>query len=90
MKHFDWNPEKNEILKKERDISFENVVWHIENGDMLADMEHPNSEKYGNQRIMLVNIDDYIYLIPYVESETGAFLKTIIPSRKMTKKYLEG
>lgn len=90
MKHFDWDPDKNEMLKKDRDISFEKIVWHLEKGDLISDIKHPNSEKYIHQRVFLVNLDDYVYMVPYVEIENGAFLKTIIPSRKMTKRYLEG
>ena len=63
MKYYDWNPEKNENLAKERDVSFENVVWHIENGDLVADIKHPNTEKYNNQRMLIVNIDNYIYVL---------------------------
>lgn len=90
MKRFSWNPEKNEKLKQERGISFEEIVFHIENGDALEATEHPNQQKYGGQRILSVLIDDYVYLIPLVEREDEIFLKTIIPSRKATKKYLRG
>lgn len=90
MKYYDWNPDKNEKLVKERNVSFENVVWHIENGDLVADVKHPNTKKYNNQRMIIVNIDNYIYIVPYVETATGVFLKTIISSRKLTKKYLKG
>jgi len=90
MKHYDWDPDKNEMLKKDRNISFEKIVLHLENDDLISDIKHPNSEKYDHQRILLVKVDDYVYMVPYIETEYGAFLKTIIPSRKMTKKYLEG
>ena len=84
-----YSLEKNEILKKNRNISFEEIILAIENGDLLDDIEHPNKEKYPNQNIfiILVKIKDYVYLVPYVEDETSIFLKTIIPSRKMNKKY---
>ncbi|TLP40750.1 BrnT family toxin [Arcobacter arenosus] len=84
--------EKNEILKKDRDISFEDVILSIENGNLLDDIEHPNKEKYPNQNIfiILVKIKDYVYLVPYVEDEDSIFLKTIIPSRQMNKKYNKG
>ncbi|WP_421716251.1 toxin [Arcobacter arenosus] len=84
--------EKNEILKKDRDISFEDVILSIENGNLLDDIEHPNKEKYPNQNIfiILVKIKDYVYLVPYVEDEDSIFLKTIIPSRQMNKKYNRG
>jgi len=89
MKRYNWNTEKNEILKLEREVSFEDVVYHIEKGDELDIYEHPNQAKYPNQMISVVAINNYAYLIPYVEeSEDEIFLKTIIPSRKATKKYI--
>jgi uncharacterized DUF497 family protein len=88
MKHYNWDPDKNEKLKAERNISFEEIVFHIERGDEVDVFEHPNQERYPGQRISVVLIEGYAYLIPYVESETEIFLKTIIPSRKATKKYV--
>ena len=90
MKYFDWNVEKNVELRAERGITFEDVVFCIKHGCLLDTIEHPNRKKYPNQRIFIVNIDDYAYLAPFVEDEKIVFLKTIIPSRKMTKKYLGG
>jgi hypothetical protein len=77
-------------LKSERNISFEEVVFHIEKKDVLDIVEHPNREKYKGQRIFIVNINNYAYLVPFIESEREIFLKTIIPSRKATRKYLRG
>jgi len=88
VKIFNWDSDKNEWLKENRGISFEDVLLYLANGFLLDDVSHPNQEKYPNQRIMAVNIDDYVYLIPYMESATERYLKTIIPSRKATKKYL--
>ena len=88
MKRFSWNPEKNEQLKQERGISFEEIVFHIQQGDEVDIFEHPNQERYPGQKISVVLIEGYAYLVPYVESETEIFLKTIIPSRKATKKYV--
>ena len=87
-----YSLEKNEILKRDRDISFEDVVLSIEDGNLLDDIEHPNKEKYPNQNIfiILVKIKDYVYLVPYVEDDKSIFLKTIIPSRQMNKKYNKG
>ena len=90
MKYFSWNEEKNELLKEERQISFEDVVFYIEMGFLLDVLEHPNQEKYKGQKIFVVQIEDYAYLVPFVEDEPEIFLKTIIPSRKATKKYLKG
>jgi hypothetical protein len=88
MKYFTWNPEKNARLKRERGVSFEAVVFHIEGGDLLDILRHPNQARYAGQRIFVVNIEDYAYLVPFVESEGEVFLKTIIPSRKATNTYL--
>jgi hypothetical protein len=90
MKYFSWNAEKNELLKEERQISFEDVVFYISQGFLLDVLEHPNQEKYKGQKIFVVQIDDYAYLIPFIEDEHEIFLKTIIPSRKATKMYLKG
>ena len=88
MKCYDWNREKNEILKSERGISFEEIVFHIENGDELDVYLHPNQERYPNQLMSVVAVNNYAYLVPYIESESGIFLKTIIPSRRATKRYI--
>ena len=88
MKSYNWNSQKNERLKAERNISFEEVIFHIQNGDEIDIYDHPNQERYPNQKISVVIIEKYAYLVPYVESDTEIFLKTIIPSRKATKKYL--
>lgn len=84
-----YNYEKNTLLKKERGIGFEDVILSLENGDLLDDISHPNKEKYPNQDIFIIfiKIKDYVYLVPYVETEDEIFLKTIISSRKMNKKY---
>lgn len=88
MKPINWNPEKNQALIEERDISFEDVIFSLQSGDLLDDMVHPNKEKYSHQRMFVVSIDDYAYLVPYVENDEEIFLKTIIPSRKATRHYL--
>lgn len=88
MKYFDWDEEKNEILKRERDISFEEIVAALWDGRDLDVLPHPNKNRYPNQRILIVNIDNYAYVVPYVEDKEKVFFKTIMPSRKMTKKYL--
>ncbi len=90
MKYFSWNEEKNELLKEERQVSFEDVVFYIDQGFLLDVLEHPNQEKYKGQKIFVVRMDDYAYLVPFLEDENEIFLKTIIPSRKATKKYLKG
>ena len=89
MSHFAWNSEKNAQLIRERGISFERVIYHIERDEILAVIEHPNSSKYPNQRMFILDIGNYAYLVPFVETESELFLKTIIPSRKATREYLE-
>jgi len=90
MRYFDWSTDKNEWLKERRDITFEEIVFHILHGGLLDVLEHSNKEQYSGQRIFVVNVEGYVFLVPYVETEESVFLKTIIPSRKMTKKYLGG
>jgi len=90
VKFFSWNEEKNELLKTERGLSFEEVVFYIDLGFLLDILEHPNQDTYKGQKIFVVQMEDYAYLVPFVESEAEIFLKTIIPSRKATKKYLKG
>ncbi len=89
MKFFTWSTEKNERLKELRHISFEEIIFYIESGQFLDIIDNPNSEKYQGQRIFIVNVNDYAYLVPFIESENEIFLKTIIPSRKATRKYLK-
>ncbi len=88
MKYFDWNNEKNEMLKKTRGVSFELIELAIASGDLIARLKHPNPDKYPNQKVFLVKVDDYIYSVPYVEDDEKIFLKTIIPNSKATKKYV--
>jgi hypothetical protein len=88
MKYFSWNIEKNEMLKQERNVSFEEVIFHIQRGDLLAILEHHNKDRYPGQKIFVVNIDDYAYLVPFVETQSEIFLKTIIPSWKAPRDYL--
>ena len=90
MKYFSWNEEKNELLKSERQVSFEDIVFYIEKGFLVDVLEHPNQEKYKGQKMFVVQVDDYVYMVTFIENEHEIFLKTIIPSRKATKKYLKG
>ncbi|MBL7158191.1 MAG: BrnT family toxin [Candidatus Omnitrophica bacterium] len=88
MKYYTWDEEKNKKLIEERKVSFEEVVFFIEKGNLLDVLDHPNKQKYKNQRMFVVRIGDYAYLVPFVEGKKDVFLKTIIPSRKATKEYL--
>ena len=90
MKRFNWGNEKNKKLIKERGISFEEIVFCIEKGYILDKIEHPNQEKYKGQKMFIIQVDEYAYLVPFVENVDEVFLKTIIPSRKATKFYLQG
>ena len=89
---FDWNKEKNNILKKERDISFEEIVICINENKVIQILYHPNKKKYPNQRMYLINYRGYVYVVPFVENKEKEeiFLKTIYPSRFYTKLYLKG
>jgi uncharacterized DUF497 family protein len=90
VKFFVWDNEKNEKLIEERGISFEEIVFHIERGDILDILEHPNPEKYAGQRIFVINVEGYVYIVPFLETEEEVVMKTIIPGRKATKRYLRG
>jgi uncharacterized DUF497 family protein len=88
MNIFRWDNEKNELLRSTRGVCFEQVVLLMERGEVLDTIEHPNQERYPGQKIAVVMIDTYVYLVPYVEHNEEIFLKTIIPSRKATNKYM--
>ena len=88
MKYIDWNIKKNEKLKFERDIGFEDIVLAIDNDCILDIIQYKNIKKYPNQKILIVKINNYAFLIPFIEDEDKIFLKTIIPSRQATKKYI--
>ena len=84
---FDWNSEKNTILKEERGISFETVILHIARGDIWKIADHPNQRDYPGQKLLYVIVSGYIHIVPYVRESDLLFLKTIIPSRKATRDY---
>ena len=85
---YNWNKNKNLLLKENRNISFEQIIMHIESGDLIDIVKHSNIQKYENQKVLVLNIRGYIYIVPFIENDNEWFLKTIIPSRKFTKKYL--
>ena len=89
FKSYAWNTQKNEQLKRQRNVSFEKALFHIARGDVLDIVEHPNQEKYQGQQIFVIRIEEYVWLVPFVESGDEIFLKSVIPSRKATKKYLK-
>lgn len=88
MKRFAWNAEKNDYLKAAHGIAFEDIVAYIQSGLVLAVLDHPNKKRYPNQQVFIISINDYAWVVPFVESNTEIFLKTAMPSRKMTKLYL--
>jgi uncharacterized DUF497 family protein len=90
MMLFDWSDEKNAWLRRERGLAFEDVAYHITHGGLLDTIEHQNQERFSGQRIFIVNVEGYACLVPFVEDEKTFFLKTIIPSRKITRLYLGG
>lgn len=89
MKPFDWNEQKNTSLKTDRGIGFENIVDAINDGHLLTTLKHPNSKKYPRQKVYIVQVNNYVYSVPFVENKQVCFLKTIYPSRKYTKQYLK-
>lgn len=89
MKYHTWDDEKNNLLKNERGISFEDIVYYLEHNKLLAIVKHPNAGKYPDQKMYVLEIENYAYLVPFIETEDEITLKTIIPSGKATKKYLE-
>jgi uncharacterized DUF497 family protein len=88
VKYFDWDDAKNAKLRAERGIGFEDIVFHIDRGDLLDILDHPNPDRDAGQRIFVVRRENYVYPVPFVEDEHTVFLKTIVPSRKATKEYL--
>lgn len=88
MRFFSWDSAKNEWLKTHRNVSFEVAALQIESGGLLDILEHPNQDKYPGQRIFIIQIDEYAYLVPFRETADSTNLITMIPSRKMTRKYL--
>jgi uncharacterized DUF497 family protein len=89
MKIHYWDIDKNNLLKFERGISFEDVMFYIEQQKLLAIIKHPNQNKYPGQKLYVIEINNYVYIVPFVETDNEIFLKTIIPSHKATKNYLE-
>ncbi len=85
---YQWDDKKNAVLKARRGVTFEQVVMHIESGDVLDVMAHPNKAKYPNQQVLVVNMNDYAYAVPFVEQGQERLLKTVVPIRKLTRKYL--
>lgn len=90
MALFDWNDEKNEWLRRERGVTFEDVVFHLTHDGLLDTIEHPNQKRYPGQRLFIINVEGYACIVPFVEDNDVIFLKSIMPSRKMTKLYLGG
>lgn len=88
MENFDWSLEKNKKLIKERGISFEIAVEAILDGDLIK-VEKNSSKKHPDQRMYIIVINNYCYLVPFVKEKDMIFLKTIIPSRKATKKFIK-
>lgn len=88
MRYFDWNEEKNQLLKESRNISFEEIVFSIDSGGLLDIVEHHDPNLYPNQRLLIVEVKNYAFIVPFVTTDETYFLKTIYPSRKATQKYI--
>jgi len=84
---YKWSEEKNEILISQRGVSFDDVVNELENNGVIDNYKHPQKDRYPNQYIYVVSLNDYIHYVPYVIEKDYIFLKNIIPSRKLNKKY---
>ncbi len=87
---FKWNSDKNKLLYETRGITFDEIVQAIADGFAIGDSQHPNADKYPNQRVLSIALNDYVYLVPYVIDGNDYFLKTIIPSRKANKRHIGG
>ena len=88
MREYRWDPTKDEWLRRNRGLSFEDVVYHLEHGGLLDDIAHPNQEMHPGQRLYVVRMEDYVYLIPFDLDGNVADLRTVYPSRKFTRAYL--
>ena len=88
MKYYDWDELKNEQLKNERHVCFEDVLRAIDDDRILGNVAHPNQRRYPGQRILVVEIEEYVFVVPFIEDDEKIFLKTIYPSRKFTRKYI--
>jgi len=84
---YEWDPQKNEWLKEERGVSFEEIVFHLSQGEVWKIADHPDQENYPGQKIYFVIVEGYVYLVPHMVERDYVFLKTIIPSRKATREY---
>ena len=89
VKTFRWSDAKNARLRRERGVTFEEIVVAIEAGQLLDVLEHRNPARYPRQNVLVVGLRDYVFLVPFVDEPDGYFLKTIIPSRKATRDYLK-
>ncbi|TVR30820.1 MAG: toxin [Balneolaceae bacterium] len=89
MKYFKWDEDKNRLLKQKRNISFEDIVLSVSSGGLLDVLNHPNPEKYPKQMLIIVEVKNYAFVVPFIENDNHYFLKTIYPSRKATKIYID-
>lgn len=85
--NYSWSEEKDNLLKNTRGIGFEEIVLAIKNKKVLDVYDHPDQMRYPNQKIYVVEANNYVYLVPFIRSKDSVFLKTIIPSRKAKKLY---
>jgi hypothetical protein len=89
QRELEWSPKKNEELKQRYGFGFERVLVALAEGALLDNRTHPGGERYGHQRQLVVQINAYAWIVPFVQDDQAIFLKTMFPSRKATKRYLE-
>ncbi len=88
MPEYTWDDAKNEWLRRNRGLTFDDVVYHLEHGDVLADLLHPNQNRYPDERLYVIRIGDYAYEVPFYRAGNIESLRTVYPSRKFTRAYL--
>jgi len=88
-KKFIFSEEKSARLKLDRDFSFTEIIAYIESGYLVDVIDSPHQERYPGQKIYVVDIKGYIWLVPHDRKDGKIILRTAFPSRKATKAYLK-
>ena len=88
MPEYTWDADKNEWLRRNRGLSFDDVVYHLEHGGFLDDVPHPSQQLHPGQRLYIIRIGNYAYEVPFYRDGDVESLRTLYPSRKYTSAYL--